>query len=38
VTDADHIVITMYNVSPAGEESKGVETRYARRALVTAAR
>jgi hypothetical protein len=38
VTDADHIVITMYNVSPGGEESKGVETRYARRALVTAAR
>jgi hypothetical protein len=38
VTDADHIVITMYNVSPAGEESKGVETRYTRRALVTAAR
>jgi hypothetical protein len=31
LVDADHVVITMYNITPEGSESKGVETRYTRR-------
>lgn len=29
--DDDHLVITMYNITPGGEEAKAVEVRYARK-------
>ncbi len=31
ILDPDHVVITVYNISPAGEEAKAAETQYTRR-------